>query len=229
MAWWWIEGSDIWLVAINADECAILIDRYQLLIEILSQPIFVVTFSTCGDRNVRLQASKRCGFRDVDMARRALRDVLLLLTAAVVNELRRDPLWSISHHEWGGGELVTSVAVRSHRILRFPMTVETRCVIGRNSFERRGPCSMTDSAVVVALRRVRETQQCNCILMFVVRKLDVELQLRSGIPKRVTRFIARGGLRMTHRTDRRLRTAEELRTVTTHTRVMIGVIGNVRK
>ena len=55
-----------------------------------------MTFGARRDRNVRFQTSERRGFRDVDMARRALRDVLFLLTAAFVNELRRDPLRRIS-------------------------------------------------------------------------------------------------------------------------------------
>ena len=85
-----IEGSNIWFVAINANECAILIDRNQLFTQILSQTILVMTFGARRDGYVRLQAAEGRGFCDMDMAGRALRDVLFLLTTAFVNELRRD-------------------------------------------------------------------------------------------------------------------------------------------
>ena len=77
-------------MAINANERAILVDRNQLFTQILSQAIFVMTFGARRDGYVRLQASERRGFRDVDVARRTLCNVLLLLTAAFVKELRRD-------------------------------------------------------------------------------------------------------------------------------------------
>ena len=137
-----------------------------------------MTFGARGDRNVGFQATERCGFRDVYMARRALRDVLFLLTAAFVNVLRRDPFRRISDHVRSCRALVATVAVRGHRLLRLPVTVETRCVIGRNRFERRSPRSVTEGAVVVAH-----------VLMFVVRKLDRELQLGDRIAKCVTHII----------------------------------------
>ena len=85
-----------------------------------------MTLCARGDWNVRFQASERRGFRDVDVARRTLRDVLFLLTTTFVNELRRDPLRRISYDVRSCRELVTSVAVRSNGLLRLPMTVETR-------------------------------------------------------------------------------------------------------
>ena len=88
---------------------------------------------------------------------------------------------------------------------------------------------MTDRAVVVILRRVRETQERDRVLMLVVRKLDRELKLRGWIAKRVTHLITRRRLRMTNRTDRRPRAAEELRTVTAHARLMARIIRDVRE
>ena len=88
---------------------------------------------------------------------------------------------------------------------------------------------MTDSAVVVTLRRVCETQQRDHVLVLVVRKLDRELKLRRRIAKRVTRLIARRRLRVTHGTDRRPRAAEELRPVTTHARIVARIIVDIRE
>src|ERR1051325_40257 len=88
---------------------------------------------------------------------------------------------------------------------------------------------MTDGAVVVLLRRMRETQERDRVLVLVVRKLDHELKLRLRIAKVVTSIIARRSLRVTHRTDRRARTAEELRPVTTHTSIVARVILDVRE
>ena len=48
---------------------------------------------------------------------------------------------------------------------------------GGRSFERRRPGSMTDGAVVVLLRRVRETQERDRVLVLVVWKLNRELKL----------------------------------------------------
>ena len=47
-----------------------------------------MTLSARRDRHIGFQPAQRCGFRDVDVTRRALRDVLLLLTTAIVYELR---------------------------------------------------------------------------------------------------------------------------------------------
>ena len=111
------------------------------------------------------------------MARRAFRNVLLLLAPTLMHKLLRDP--------YGPGkavrrarELVTAIAVRGDWLLRLPMTVETRSVICWRGFERRRSRPMTDGAVVVILRRMRETQERDRVLMLVVRKLDCELKLR---------------------------------------------------
>lgn len=121
----WIEVADVRRVTIHADESSILIDRIQLGVEILSQAGFVVTLSTRCYRNIRLQATQRCRLRDVDMTRRAFRDVLFFLAAAVVNVLRRDSR-RIGRNVRRFRQLVTAVAVRSDWFLRFPVAVETR-------------------------------------------------------------------------------------------------------
>ena len=120
-----IDASYIRRMTIHADERAILIDRIQLGVEILSQAGFVVTLSARCYRHIRLQTTQRSGSRDVDMTGRALRDVLFLLAAAVVYELRRDSRW-IGQDVRRFRQLVTAVAVRGYWFLGFPMTVETR-------------------------------------------------------------------------------------------------------
>ena len=115
-----------------------------------------MTLSASRDRNVGLQSPQRRGFGDVDMTSRALRDVLFLLAAAVVHELRRDPR-RLGDHVRRSRQLVTTVAVVRHRLLRFPVTVEARRMIFRHCFETFSACRMTDRAVVVVLRCVRET------------------------------------------------------------------------
>ena len=177
-------------MAIDANEGAILVDRQQLFTEILSQTVFVVTFGARRDGNVRLQASERCWFRDVNMARRTLCDVLFLLSAAFVNKLRRDSRW-LGCDKGAWRKLMTPVAVSSYWLLRLPMTVETRCVIVWRCLERCGSRCVADGAVVVTLRPVRETQLRDDVLMLVMGKLDIELQLRRGIPKRVSNIVAR--------------------------------------
>jgi len=88
---------------------------------------------------------------------------------------------------------------------------------------------VTDRAVVVTLRRMRKPQQRDHILVPVVRKLDRELSHHSGISKRQPRLITRRRLRMTAGADRRSRAAEELRSVTTHARIVTRIIFNVGK
>lgn len=111
-----IEVADVRRVTINTDERAILIDRIQLGAEILSQTGFVVTLGTRRYRNIRLQTSQRRSFRDVDMAGRALCDVLFLLAATFVYELRRDSC-RIGQAVRRFGQLVTAIAVRSYWFL----------------------------------------------------------------------------------------------------------------
>src|SRR5690242_7489357 len=88
---------------------------------------------------------------------------------------------------------------------------------------------MTDGAVVVLLRWMRETQERDRILVPVVWKLDHELKLRRGITKRVSSVITRRSLRVTYRTDWRPGAAEELRSVTTHARIVTGVVFDIRE
>ena len=187
-----------------------------------------MTFSTSRDWNVRLQTSQRCGFGDVDMTRRALRDVLFLLAAAFVYELRRDSR-RIGQHVRCFRQLVTAIAVRRDWFLRFPVAVETRRMIFGCCLDRRGPRSVTDRAVVIVLLRRMCERHGDYVLVLVVRKLDIELQLRRRVSKRETSIVARRRLRVTHRTDRRACAFEKLRPVTAHTRVMAGIIVDVGK
>jgi len=133
-----------------------------------------MTLSTRSDRYIRFQPAQRGCFRDVDVTRRTFRDVLFLLTTAIVYKLRGDSfrrfLRCVRRREF-----VTAVAVIGHWLLRFPVTVETRRMIGRHSFERLGALAVTNRAVVVTLRRMRESQQGDYVLMPVMRKLDREL------------------------------------------------------
>jgi len=65
--------------------------------------------------------------------------------------------------------------------------------------------------------------------MTIMWKLDRELKLGRWIAKRKARLIARRRLRVTHRTDRRPRATEKLRTMTTHARIVIGIILDIGK
>jgi hypothetical protein len=125
---------------------------------------------------------------------------------------------------------MTAVAVVRDWLLRFPVTVKARRMFGRNSFEGRTALTVTDSAVVVILRRsMREPQHRNHVLVLIVRKLDLELQFCRRIPERKPRLIARRGLRMAHGADRGLGAAEELRPMTTYASIVAGIILDIRK
>jgi hypothetical protein len=152
--------------------------------------------------------------------------MLTLLAATFVNELDRDSR-RISNRHVRSCEFVTAITVIRDWLLRLPMTVEARRVICGHSFESSCARCVANRAVVIALLRVGETQHCDHSLVPIVRKFDRELQLRSGIPKREARLIARRRLRVTNRTDWRPRTAEKLRSVTTHTGVVLRVIFDV--
>ena len=162
------------------------------------------------------------------MARRALRYVLLSVTAAFVNKLARDPR-DLIFRRVRSCQLMTTVACVGDRLLGFPVTVETRCVLRRDGFESRGARRVADGAVVVLRWRVREPQQRNHVLMPVMRELDRKLKPGRRVTKRESHLIARRCLRMANGADRRPRTAEELRPVTTHTRVVARIILDVRK
>ena len=110
------------------------------------------------------------------MARRTFGNVLFPLTATIVNELARDPRRQIYRCVRRRRKLVTAITVARNRLQRFPVTIEARRMIGRNGLEHRGTLPVTDGAVVVVLRRVREPQHRNHVLMLIVRKLDRELQ-----------------------------------------------------
>src|SRR5690348_12641339 len=128
-----------------------------------------MTLGARRDRHIRFQPAQRSGFRDVDVTRRTFRDVLFLLTTTIVYELRGDPCRRFIRGA-GRCEFVTTVTVAGDWLLRLPVTVETRSMICRPSLRHRGPLPMTDGAIVVALRHVRESQQRDHILMLVMRK-----------------------------------------------------------
>jgi hypothetical protein len=88
---------------------------------------------------------------------------------------------------------------------------------------------VTDRAVVVVLRRVRETQLCDYVLMFVMRELDRELLLRRRVSKREANIVAWRSPGMANGTDRWLRAAEELRPMTTHASIVIWIVRDVWK
>ena len=93
-----------------------------------------MTFGASGDWDVGFKAPHcRC---DIDMTSRALRDVLLLVATAFVDELERIAQWHTARDERSRSELVTALAIGSEGFLRFPVTVETGRVIGWSCFER---------------------------------------------------------------------------------------------
>ena len=103
-------------------------------------------------------------------------------------------------------------------------------MIAGDCLEGGGSRQVADGAVVVILRRrMFEPQQCNHVLMPVMWKLDRKLQLCRRVAKRITHIDAWRGLRVTDRTNRRPRAAEELRPVTTHACIMTGVIRDIGK
>ncbi len=119
-----IEIADVRCVTVHTRKVPILIDRNELLAQILSQTVFVMAFGARGDRHIGFQATQRRGFRDVDVARRTLPDVLFLLTPTIMYELRGDS-YRLGLRAVGSRELVTAVAVGGHWLLLFPVTVET--------------------------------------------------------------------------------------------------------
>jgi len=131
-----IETADVRCVTVDAGKVSILIDRHELLVQILSQTIIVMTLRTRRDRHIRFQPAQRYGFGDIDVTGRTLGDVLFLLATPIVYELRGDSqrrfLRSVRRPK-----SVTTVAVVGNGLLRFPVTVETRAVTGRHRLEHR--------------------------------------------------------------------------------------------
>ena len=127
-------------------------------------------------------------------------------------------------------KLMTAVTVVRDGLLRFPVTVETRRMISRHSLECRGTLPVTDSAVVVVLRRACENRSI-AITSWCLScgNSIVNCSFDAGFLKRKPRLITRRGLRMTHRTDRRPGAAEELRSMTAYARIMTRIIIDIRK
>ena len=65
------------------------------------------------------------------------------------------------------------------------------------------------------------------VLVPVVRKLDRELKLRSGVAESEASFVAGRRFHVTDGTDWRPRAAEELRAMTAHASVVVRVINYV--
>ena len=65
--------------------------------------------------------------------------------------------------------------------------------------------------------------------MFVVWKLNQELARGGRVAKGEAHIVSRRNLRVAARADHRLRSLEKLRTMATNTRIMPGIVGNVRK
>src|SRR5215217_8118412 len=124
---------------------------------------------------------------------------------------------------------MTTVAVVGDRLLRLPMAVKTRPVVCRGRFESWSAWRVADGAVVVLRCRMSEPQPGNHILMPVVRELDRELEPGRRITKCESHIIARRRLRMANGADQWFCTAEELRPVTAHTRIVAWIIFDVRK
>ena len=82
-----VEFADIGRVAIGANKTPVPINGSQFLAKVLPQSIFVVTFGAAGYGHVGLQTPERGCPGDVDMARRAFGDVVLLFTATFMTKL----------------------------------------------------------------------------------------------------------------------------------------------
>src|SRR5688572_25954132 len=88
---------------------------------------------------------------------------------------------------------------------------------------RVGECAQTNSVRYIGL------QSRNHVLVLVMRKLNQKLARRLRIAKSKTHIVPRRDLRMTNRADDGFRASEKLRPVTTDTRVVSRIIGNVGK
>src|SRR5687767_12745264 len=65
------------------------------------------------------------------------------------------------------------------------------------------------------------------VLMLVVRKLDHELAIAQRVSKRKSRLIPGRDFGMTNRTNGRPGSFEKLRTMTTYTRIVIGIVRDI--
>ena len=124
MAWRRIESTYIGCVAIDTNKIAIFVDSGQLFTDILSLPDFVVAFRAGSNGHVWLQTSQTCDLGNVDVARCALGNVVLLLTTSFMLELHRYSCRSLDNVV-RSRKLVAAITVRRERLLRFPVTIET--------------------------------------------------------------------------------------------------------
>ena len=117
-------------MTVPANKSSILIHRFQLAGEVQTQTLLVVAFSAGSDGHVGSQAAESGSLSDIDMTRRAFRNVLF----AGMAEPHRD---SLRRDDYGVGcsALVTSRTVAAHRSLCFPVAVIAGCMTYRNGFE----------------------------------------------------------------------------------------------
>ena len=128
--------ADIFAVTIGAISC--LLELRQLSFNsygVFISRLFAVAMAGRAGiyRHVGRQAAQRACARDVDVASRAF--IYVRTLATFVRELCRKSF----HREGCNRRLrgfVTSGAVRADRLLRFPMTCETRIVRPRHRLER---------------------------------------------------------------------------------------------
>src|SRR5436190_24110702 len=73
------------------------------------------------------------------------------------------------------------------------------------------------------------SQQCDHVLMLVVRKLDLKLATSRWIAKRKPNVIARRDFGVAIAADYRLRALEELSAMTAHARIVTGKVCYIRK
>lgn len=180
-------------------------DRHRLRVGRLLA--LAMTRRASVDWHVRRQPAQSARARDVDVARRALGNVLAL--AAFVCKLCRNA-FRLSHGDKRGRGLVATRAVILRRLLVRPVTIETRIMRARHRLERvqrrgirvrrrqshdrqRHVGLMTDRAIVVIGFLIIEGPRLqsvmrfdthrlksvprNHVLMFVMRKLYGELAL----------------------------------------------------
>jgi len=255
-----VAPTNVRSVTVAAHEIPILIDCFKFLSNIETQTFLVMTLTAGRNRYIRFQPTHARRFCDVDMAGGAFGNMLL----ASMSKLQRVTIRSVVSSKRFVGEFVATATVVTHRLLRMPMTVETRIVAQRDCFEETdirdesirpfttgrnwgfASWGMTDLTVVkvfcfvilwitkactdeqplsdLAVENLRDH-----VLVFVVWKLNDKLALTGRIAKTETRIVTWGNPGVTYGTDWGFGAFEKLRTMATYTRVVSGIVRNVRK
>ena len=133
VTWWRIKAAHVRRVTIGADKVAVFVQGFQLVADILPQPILVVTLGAGSYWHIRFQAAKRCCLRNVDVAGRTFGYVLL----AIVAELDRYSFRNIVSLHGALCELVAASAVDVDWLLGFPVATEASSMVGRGRLEAR--------------------------------------------------------------------------------------------